>query len=73
MRRFLIAAFVLTVITVGGVGCMNVSRLGCEMKRLYVDIQTNLFGIDYPHGIPTSTHQKYYNLVEPGKQPLCDD
>jgi hypothetical protein len=72
MRRFLLATALL--MTAGmGAGCMNAARIGCEFKSLYLDVQRNLFGIDYPHGAPEFQRDKYIGLSDPGNQPLCDD
>jgi hypothetical protein len=73
MGRFILRA--LAVFAIGGasVGCQNAQRLGCEFKTFYLDVQRNIFGIDYPHGAPETYRQKYYGLPDPGKQPVCDD
>ena len=73
MRRFLLSTLALLAIAAWGAGCQNVARIGCEVKDLYADVQRNIFGIDYPNGIPESKRSKYYGLAAPGKQPFCDD
>ena len=56
-----------------GLGCQNARRLGCEFKNFYLDVQRNIFGIDYPNGAPETRREKYYGVPEPGQQPICDD
>jgi hypothetical protein len=72
MRRLLIAALALLGISGLG-GCMNVARLGCEVKNFYLDVQTNIFGIDYPHGARQFPRERYFGVPGPGDQPICDD
>ena len=73
MRRFLIATLAFLAFSLCGVGCMNVARIGCECSEFYLDVQRNIFGIDYPHGCREHLRQKYIGLEPPGTQNLCDD
>ncbi len=72
MRRLMIAALALLGIS-GLAGCMNVTRIGCEAKNFYLDVQRDIFVIDYPHGEPKFTREKYFGIPGPGEQPVCDD
>jgi hypothetical protein len=73
MRRFILVTLTLLALVATGAGCQNVRRIGCECKMFYLDVQRNIFGIDYPDGAPETFRQKYYGIPDPGPQPLCDD
>ncbi len=74
MRRFLLSTLALLAIACCGAGCVqNVQRIGCEARGFYLDVQRNIFGIDYPNGAPEFEREKYIGLAPPGIQPLCDD
>ena len=72
MRRLFIAALALLGISGLG-GCMNIARIGCEAKNFYLDVQQNIFGIDYPHGTSKFPRERYFGVPGPGDQPVCDD
>ncbi len=73
MRRFLLATLAIFSFSLLGMGCQNVARLGCECKDFYLDIQRNIFGIDYPHGASEFPRGRYIGIEPPGHQPICDD
>ena len=72
MRR-LITGIVLAAIAGLGVGCLNVERIGCESRIFYLDLQRNVFGIDYPHGAPEFERQPYYGIPGASMRPICMD
>jgi len=71
--RAILSVFALVALTMVGVGCQNVQRIGCEAKFFYLNVQRVVFGIDYPHGAPESTHAEYYGMERPGRQSVCVD
>jgi hypothetical protein len=73
MRRFLLSTLAILALVATGAGCQNVARIGCEIKHFYADAQRNIFGIDYPNGLPESERGRYFNMQPPGSQPVCDD
>ncbi len=73
MRRFMLATLFFLTFSAFGAGCQNIGRIGCEFKNLYLDAQRNIFGIDYPHGLPETNRQLYFGIPAPGRQPICDD
>jgi hypothetical protein len=73
MRRFLISALVFLAFSICGVGCLNIGRVACECGEFYLDIQRNIFGIDYPHGARESGRQKYIGIEPPPSQYFCDN
>ena len=73
MRGFILKTLALLTVVAASAGCQNVSRIGCECKMFYLDVQRNLFGIDYPGNAPESYRPKYYGIPDPGNQPVCDD
>ncbi len=73
MRRLFLGMVVLALVAGFGVGCQNAARIGCESRTFYLDLQRNLFGIDYPHGAGEFERQPYYGIPAPGRQPVCLD
>ncbi len=71
--RAILSVFSLAALMMLGVGCQNVQRIGCEGKHFYFDLQRVVFGIDYPHGNPESTHAEYFGMEPPGRQSVCVD
>ena len=56
-----------------GAGCQNARRLGCEIADFYVDVQQNVFGIDYPGGVPESSRQRFYRTDVVADNHVCVD
>src|SRR6185436_2227517 len=69
--RAVLSVFALVALTMMGVGCQNVQRIGCEAKHFYFDVQRLVFGVDCPHGNAESTHSQYYGMEPPGRQSVC--